>query len=514
MRKIETFDSTLRDGMQGEGVSFSLEDKLAAAEYLDRLGIDFIEGGNPASNPKDSAFFERLRQAPLRHAKVVAFASTRHADKRAEEDPALAAVLAAGTEYVSVFGKSWEMQATDVLFVSPAKNLEMIADTVRFLVSEGRKVIFDAEHFFDGWRADPAYAMATLTAAADAGASVLVLCDTNGGSFPELVTEAVQAVCTRFSLPVGIHTHNDCGMAVANAMAAVEAGASQVQGTVCGMGERCGNADLCTLIANLQLKCGYEVIGGRISRLTATARAVCELANLSIDGRAPYVGFSAFAHKGGMHADAVLKKSESYEHIPPETVGNKRRILMSEVAGRSALLHMIHTVAPELERSSETVSRILQRLKELENEGYQFDSAEGSLEMMIHRETGRFRPHFRLDHFQVIVNEPPQGNSSSALIKIEVAGESEITAAEGNGPVNALDNALRKALGRFYPQLKKMHLADYKVRVLDSGATASMVRVIITSTDGEKVWRTIGVSGDIIEASWKALVDSVEYYLG
>ncbi len=516
MTKIKIFDSTLRDGAQGEGVSFSVEDKLAVVQYLDALGVDYIEGGNPTSNPKDCEFFERACSLELKHAKIVSFTSTHKIGGDPKQDPSLTAVLEANTAYVSVFGKSWDMQVTDILNAKLEQNLEIIESTVSYLTKNGKTVFFDAEHFFDGYKANPGYAMDSIRSAHKAGAKALILCDTNGASFPFEIEPIVAEVVKAFpGVEIGIHTHNDIGMAVAGGVAAVRSGATHIQGTFGGFGERCGNMDLCTAIPNLQLKLGYDCIpAGNIEMLTDTARSVAEAANIGLDPRTPYVGTSAFAHKGGMHSDAVIKKSSSYEHIPPEAVGNSRRVLMSEVAGRSAILLALKNVDPSIDRGSEQTRRVLEKLKEMEHNGYEFEGAEGSLEMLIRKELGRFTPHFGLDKFNVVVNEPSEGKSSIAAVKIYVDGEHEMSAAEGDGPVNALDTAIRRALGVFYPELKKMSLADYKVRVLGSNdGTASKVRVLITSTNGKKTWRTVGVSTDIIDASWKALTDSIEYFL-
>lgn len=517
MTKIKVFDSTLRDGAQGEGVSFSVEDKLAVVQYLDNLGVDYIEGGNPTSNPKDCEFFKRVSELQLKNAKIVSFTSTHKIGGDPEKDVSLNAVLDSKTEYVSVFGKSWDMHVTDILSAKLEQNLEIIESTIKYLTDKGQKVFFDAEHFFDGYKANPEYAMQTILAAKKAGAVALILCDTNGATFPFEVEKIVADVVKAFpDTEIGIHTHNDIGMAVASAISAVRGGATHVQGTFGGFGERCGNMDLCTAIPNLQLKLGYNCIPqGNMELLTDTARSVAEAANIGLDPRTPYVGSSAFAHKGGMHSDAVIKKSSSYEHIVPEEVGNSRRVLMSEVAGRSAILLALKAIDPNIDRNSEQTKKILERLKELEHSGYEFEGAEGSLEMLIKKELGKFEPHFGLDKFNVVVNEPSEGRSSIAAVKIFVDGEYEMSAAEGDGPVNALDTAIRRALGVFYPELKKMSLVDYKVRVLGSNdGTASKVRVLITSTNGKKTWRTVGVSADIIDASWKALVDSIEYYLG
>lgn len=517
MKKISIFDSTLRDGAQGEGVSFSVEDKLAVVEYLDQLGVDYIEGGNPTSNPKDCEFFERVADLELKNAKVVSFTSTHKVGADPAKDPSLTAVLESKTEHVSVFGKSWDMHVTDILNATLEQNLEIICSTVDYLTKNGKTVFYDAEHFYDGYKANPEYAMQTLEAALKGGAKVLVLCDTNGACFPFEIEQITTEVVKRFpNVEIGIHTHNDIGMAVANAISAVRCGVTQVQGTFGGFGERCGNMDLCVLIPNLQLKLGYKCIPAEnMELLTSTAKSIAEAANIGLDPRTPYVGSSAFAHKAGMHSDAVIKKSISYEHISPEAVGNSRRVLMSEVAGRSAIMLALKQVDPTIDKNSPITKQILEKMKKLEHNGYEFEGAEGSLEMLIAKELGKFTPHFDLGKFSVVVNEPADELSSMAMIKICVDGEYETTAAEGDGPVNALDLAVRRALGVFYPEIKKMSLIDYKVRVLDSkGGTAAKVRVLITSSNGKRAWRTVGVSTDIISASWKALIDSIEYYLG
>ncbi|MDK2810517.1 MAG: 2-isopropylmalate synthase [Petroclostridium sp.] len=516
MNKVYIFDSTLRDGAQAEGISFSVEDKLKIVERLDKLGISYIEAGNPGSNPKDLEFFERVKKMKLNNIRLTAFGSTRRVGIKAEDDNNVQSLLKADTPAVAIFGKSWDLHVTDILKTTLEENLNMIRDTLNFFKQKGKEIIFDAEHFFDGYKANSSYAFEALQAAVEGGADCLVLCDTNGGSFPLEIYEITKKVCETFNVPIGIHCHNDTGMAVANSILAVQAGAVHIQGTFNGFGERCGNANLCTIIPDLQLKMGIECIpADNMSKLTSTARFVSEIANVAHDERAPYVGNSAFAHKGGMHIDGVNKNPKTFEHINPGLVGNERRFLMSEVAGRATILSRINEVAPELTKDSPETKQIIDKLKALEHEGYQFEGAESSFELVIRKELGKYKPFFELEHFKAIVSEPSgASHSSSAMIKIRVDGEEEITAAEGDGPVNALDKALRKALERFYPQLKEMHLTDFKVRVLDSKtATAAKVRVLIESTDGEHVWSTVGVSTDIIEASWRALVDSVEYKL-
>ena len=516
MSKIDIYDSTLRDGAQAQGVSYSVEDKIKIVARLDELGIRYIEAGNPGSNPKDLEFFARVGALKLKTARLIAFGSTRKVGIEVADDGNVQSLLQAGTSAITIFGKCWDYQVTDILRTSLAENLAMIGDTIRYLKQQGKEVVFDAEHFFDGYKANADYALQTLSAAAEAGADCLCLCDTNGGSFPKEIFEITAKVVSRFSVAIGIHCHNDGEFAVANSVMAVQAGATHVQGTINGIGERCGNANLCSIVPNLQLKLGFECIPpSRMVHLTSTARFVSEIANLTHNEKAPYVGNDAFAHKGGMHIDAVNKNPISYEHINPEQVGNSRRILMSEVAGRSTLLARINTVAPTLTKDSPETQKVVGRLKELEHEGYQFETAESSFELVVRKLLGKYRPFFELKEFKVIVNEPAvNGMNSSAMIKISVGDQEELTAAEGDGPVNALDNAVRKALERFYPAIKEIKLTDYKVRVLDSDkASAAKVRVLIESTDHREYWTTIGVSTDIIDASWRALVDAIEYKL-
>ncbi|MCL2342833.1 MAG: citramalate synthase [Firmicutes bacterium] len=511
MKYIEIFDSTLRDGAQGEGIQFSLVDKLEIVRALDALGVAYIEAGNPGSNKKDMAFFEEMRSVPLQNAKLVAFGATRRRGIEAADDPNCRSLLAAGTPCVCVFGKSWTLHVTEVLRATLEENLEMVRDTVRFFKDAGKEVIFDAEHFFDGYKADPGYALSVLAAAANGGADCLCLCDTNGGCFPDEIYEMVSKVVARFPEPmrVGIHCHRDTGNAEANSVMAVKAGAVQVQGVYAGFGERCGNAALTTVIPNLQLKLGCLCIPPEnMGLLTETARRICEIANINPDAQAPYVGSSAFTHKAGMHIDGVSKNSISYEHVSPELVGNERRFLMSEVAGRGALLAALRKVAPELDKNAPEATQLVELLKQMEFEGYQFEAAEASFELLVRRRLGQ-KPHFfDLQSYRVL-NE--QDSGCTAVVKLSVDGRTKLSAAEGDGPVHAMDVALRKALEGFYPCLRKMRLIDYKVRVLESrDATAAKVRVLIQSTDGADIWTTIGVSANIIEASWAALTDSIE----
>jgi len=516
MNQVVAYDSTLRDGAQAQGVSFTVDDNLKIVQRLDELGIGYIEAGNPGSNPKDLEFFEQVAALKLKNAKIIAFGSTRKVGTNAAEDRNLQSLLSANTAAVAIFGKSWDYQVTDILRTTLDENLRMIGDTIAFLVSQGKEVVFDAEHFFDGYKANADYAMQTLQAAADAGAGVLCLCDTNGGTFPKEVSEITKKVVSRFNVQVGIHCHNDCEMAVANSIAAVQAGAVQVQGTMNGIGERCGNANLCAIIPNLQLKLGLSCIPPEnMTELTSAARFVSEVANMTFNDKAPYVGNDAFSHKGGMHIDAVSKNPISYEHINPEQIGNVRHILVSEVAGRSALLAKINAVDPALNKDSSETKRILEHLKSLEHEGYQFESAESSFELLVMRLLGKHKPLFTLKEYKVSTHAPSaDGVNSSATVRITVGNEEESTTGVGDGPVNALDKAVRMALERFYPAIKDVKLIDYKVRVLDSDkATAAKVRVLIESADQHASWTTVGVSTDIIDASWRAMLDAIEYKL-
>ncbi len=516
-RKIELLDTTLRDGAQAEGVSFSVRDKLAIAAVLDKLGVPLVEAGNPGSNPKDVAFFEEVRREPPNRAEIVAFGSTCHPGAAPADDPQLQALLAAGTKTVTIFGKAWRLHIREVLRTTDDENERMIRASIAWLVGQGRRVIFDAEHFFYGWRDDRALALRMVAAAAEAGASVVCLCETNGGAFPEDVAEATRAVIERLDgrCTVGIHAHDDSGLAVANTLAAVRAGAIHVQGTLAGFGERCGNANLATILANLQLKLGYDCIpADRMHLLTPSVRHIAAIANVVLPGGLPYVGRRAFAHKGGMHMDGVRKVAASFEHVTPESVGNTRRFLVSEQAGRSAVIDRIRAVVPEIDRDDPGVDEVVRRLKERESEGYQYEGADGSFEILIRKTIRPYRPFFALERLRIlgeITVQPAHSITTSAMIKVRAEGHTEITAAEGDGPVNALDNAIRKALGRFYPRLGEMKLTDFKVRIIDAdAATAATVRVLIESTDGHRIWTTVGVSYDIIEASWLALVDSVE----
>ncbi len=516
MEAVTLYDTTMRDGTQGEQVTLSAEDKLSILRKLDELGIPYIEGGWPGSNPKDARFFAMARKAGLKKARLAAFGSTRRPGGRAESDPNVKALLETETDVVTVVGKSWDLHAEEILGATLDENLRMIEDTVSFLKARGREVVYDAEHFFDGFRRNPEYAIKTLDAAVSGGADVLVLCDTNGGMMPHDIEEGVGAAAAHTPVPLGIHTHNDCAMAVANSLAAVRAGVRMVQGTINGYGERCGNADLISLIGVLQLKMGYECLEQeKLRQLTEVSRFVSEVANVPPSNERPFVGKSAFAHKGGIHVSAIRKNPAAYEHVDPEAVGNRRRVLVSDLSGKSNIAYKAEELGIALGGNGFDSGKIVERIKELEDQGYQFDAAEGSLELLIKKVTGQFEEPFKLESFRVTIEKDQNGPSMShATIKISVRGENEITAAEGAGPVNALDHALRKALYKFYPEIQEMGLVDFKVRVIDGGAaTAARVRVNIESRDTKAIWSTIGVSENVIEASWQALADSVEYKL-
>ena len=515
MRRIEMYDTTLRDGSQGEGVNFSLHDKLQIAEKLDELGFDFIEGGYPLSNPKDAEFFRQAADRDWLHSRITAFGMTRRRDTAAEDDVGMLALRDSKASVITIVGKSWELHVNEVLQVDEAENLAMIRDSIAFLKAEGRHVIYDAEHYFDGFRHDPDFALSTIRTAAEAGADTVVLCDTNGGNLPSWIGEGVEAAIGALRTPLGIHCHNDCDVGVANSLAAVVGGASHVQGTINGIGERCGNADLVSIAVNLALKHDdVDVLAkGGMERLAELSRYVYEAANMNFRPSQPFVGSSAFAHKGGMHVHAVNLLSESYEHIPPEAVGNERRILISELSGRSNIV--AKATRHRLEHDQELMTRILQQVQDLENEGYQFDAAEASFDLLIRKVAGTYQPAFRRLHSRVsVVTREADEPSTEATIKLKVGGGVQHVVAEGDGPVNALDSALRTGLSAAYPNLEQMHLVDYKVRVINSTeGTAARVRVVIESADENDVWSTVGVSENIIEASWLALVDSVEYKL-
>jgi len=516
MKRIQIYDTTLRDGSQGEDVSFSVEDKLHIARKLDELGVDYIEGGWPGSNSKDIAFFRRAKDLKLKHAKLAAFGSTCHPRNNVQSDRNLQALIEAATPVVTIFGKSWDLHVKVALGISLETNLGLIRDSVAFLKSKSREVIYDAEHFFDGFAADREYALATLRAAEEAGAELLVLCDTNGGTITSDIVERFRAAATQVKTPLGIHTHNDSEMAVANSVAAIQNGAVHVQGTINGYGERTGNANLCSVIPNIELKLGMTSIGlENLKHLTEVSHYVSELANLTPRHDLPFVGKSSFAHKGGIHVSAVMKETRAYEHIDPVVVGNQRRVLVSELSGKSNVLYKVEELGLELEKDSPHAKAVVEKLKELEHDGYQFEGAEASFQILFDRLVHNFPEFFELDGFRVITEK--KGSSepySEAVIKLRVDGKEEHTAAEGVGPVSALDRALRKSLGSFFPCIRDVRLTDYKVRVLNNkDATDARVRVLIETSDGQDTWNTVGVSENIIEASWKALVDSITFKL-
>ncbi|SEA17883.1 2-isopropylmalate synthase [Paenibacillus sp. ov031] len=515
-KAISIFDTTLRDGTQGEGVSLSADDKLKIAKKLDDLGAHYIEGGIPGSNTKDIEFFKRVKELNL-NAKVVAFGSTRRKGSIASEDANLKRMIESGAQAATLVGKSWDFHVHTALQTTLEENLSMIYDSIAYLKQNDMEVIFDAEHFFDGFKNNPEYAQAVLTKAHEAGADWLVMCDTNGGTMPHEVYEIVSTLAGRLpQAHLGIHTHNDCELAVANTLSAVQAGARQVQGTMNGYGERCGNANLASIIPNLQLKLGYECVSeDSMRQLTNVARYVSEIANVNMPINQPYVGNAAFAHKGGIHVSAILRDSRTYEHIVPELVGNKQRVLVSELAGQSNIVSKAQELGLEFDPSSANSRQIIEKIKDLEHQGYQFEGADASLELLIREANGDMKELFTFESFKMLV-EKVAGKSvvSEAFVKLNVGGTSAYTAAEGNGPVNALDNALRKALVQYFPSLANMHLSDYKVRVLDEkDATAAKVRVLIESKNTENTWNTVGVSENVIEASWEALVHSFRYAL-
>ena len=514
--KIDVFDTTLRDGAQSPGISFSIEDKLRIIQELDEFGMDFIEAGNPGSNPKDFELFERASHLNLKHAKLAAFGSTCRVGIQANEDESLQKIIKSGTDYVVIFGKSWMLHVEQIIKTSAGENLRIISDSIKFVRANGKRVFFDAEHFFDGYFDNREYALEVLRTAQNAGAETIILCDTNGGTMPDKIGAVVREAREKIRVKLGIHCHDDTGLSAASTIEAVKNGAAHVQGTVNGLGERCGNANLCVLIPNLQLKLNYECVPhDNLKNLTGLARLIAEISNVSFNERAAYIGGHAFTHKAGMHIDAVNKLPVSFEHIQPESVGNVRNTLISEIAGRAALLNRMKLFAPDIAKNAPELSEVLAHVKSRENEGYQFENAEGSLDLIILEALGRRVNFFKIERFKVDLPEPFRSRKAIAHIKIRINEERASTAeTDGDGPVNALDIALRAALTRFYPKLEDMRLIDYKVRVLNSSAaTAAKVRVLIESTDNLHVWRTVGVSADIIEASWKALLDSVEYKL-
>ncbi|HKK46383.1 MAG TPA: citramalate synthase [Balneolaceae bacterium] len=515
-KKIHIFDTTLRDGTQGEKVAFSAKDKLRIAQRLDAFGIDYIEGGWPGSNPKDMQFFELARNVSFDHAKIVAFGSTCRTNTDPASDRNIQRLVEAGTPAVSIFGKSWLLHVKEALKTTADENLKIIRESVAYLKEHGKEVIYDAEHFFDGYKSDPEYALKTIEAAESAGADTLVLCDTNGGTMPSEIFTIVEEVQSHLSTQLGIHAHNDCELGVANSLAAVDAGCRHVQGTINGYGERCGNANLCSTIPNLQLKQNYHCVPEeKLEELTTLSHFVSEVANLNPDNRQAFVGQSAFAHKGGIHVSAVMKNEATYEHIIPEEVGNRRRVLVSDLSGKSNIRYKSEQLGIDLETQSDDIPEIVEKLKKLENEGYQFEAAEASFELLVQKLTDEWQDFFRLEGFRIIVEKNVSGDSrTEATIRLSVNGQTEHCAAEGSGPVHALDRALRKALHRFYPGIKGMHLQDYKVRVLNQKeGTDAQVRVLIDSAESDKNWTTVGVSRNIIDASWEALSDSFNYYL-
>lgn len=517
MIKVALYDTTLRDGAQGEGISYSVMDKVSIAKELDLLGVQYIEGGWPGSNPKDMEFFLKMSKVRLKNSQLCAFSMTRRLNTKAENDPNIKSLLKAQIPIITIVGKTWDLHVTDVLKASLEENLEMIKDTVGFLTSKGLVVFYDAEHFFDAYKSNPKYSLQTILAAQEAGAKTICLCDTNGGSLTSEVAKITGEIRSKISAGLGIHCHNDAGVAVANSLAAVEAGADMVQGTINGIGERCGNADLIPIIANLKLKMGIDCIpDAKLKELTYVSHFVSEISNMKQRNDQPFVGGSSFAHKGGMHINAVMKNPKTYEHIDPESVGNTRRILVSELAGKTGVLIRAKDLNLDLNKDDPKTKKILKLVQKLEHEGYHFEAAEASFELLMKRAMNKYKKFFELEGFRVVI-EKKSGKeelTTEAILKIKVKGVKEHTAADGDGPVNALDNALRKALKDFYPNLSKMRLSDFKVRVLDEKAgTAAKVRVLIQSQDESDSWNTIGVSGNIIEASWQALLDSVEYKL-
>jgi len=516
MKRVAVYDTTLRDGTQGEGISFSAEDKIKIAQHLDGFGVDYIEGGWPGSNPRDIEFFKKVSHIRFRRAKIAAFGSTRHVQTAVEKDRNIRDILEAETPVVTIFGKSWDLHVREALKTTLDENLNMISESVQYLKSKGREVIYDAEHFFDGFKSNPSYAIRTLEIAKDGGADVLVLCDTNGGTITHEIAEIVRAVKEQISHPLGIHCHNDSDMGTANTVIAVLQGCSHVQGTFNGYGERCGNANLCTVIPNLQLKLGYQCIPkAKVRKITDISRYISEVANMVHVKNAPFVGESAFTHKGGIHVSAVMKNKRMYEHITPEEVGNRRRVLLSDLSGRSNVIYKAGEMEIDLSGDSSVIKNIVNDIKVREHNGYFYEDAEGSFELLTRRHQGKMLDFFRLEGFRVIIEKKLDNPSyCEVTIKLDVDGREEHTAAEGDGPVNALDNALRKALEKFYPSLKKMRLTDYKVRVLEGKeGTSAKVRVHIDSANQHATWGTVGVSENIIEASWQALADSINYHL-
>ena len=515
MNTVKIYDTTLRDGTQAEGVSLSLQDKLKIAKKLDQFGVHYIEGGWPGSNPKDMAFFKEAKKMSWKKAKIAAFGSTRRANIKVADDANVKSLIAARTPVVTVFGKSWDLHVTDVFKTSLKENLAMIFDTVQYLKKKNKEVIFDAEHFFDGYLANPEYAIKALKAADEAGADLLCLCDTNGGMIPAKIAEIIEVLKKETKTPLGIHCHNDSDTAVANSVSAVETGAVHVQGTINGIGERCGNANIVSIVPILQLKLGIKVFPeSKLKELTELSRYVSEVCNMAIDDSAPFVGKSAFAHKGGVHVNAMMKNPKTYEHISPGLVGNKTRFLVSELSGATNILIKAKELDLELDKQTPETRKILNTIQDLENEGYQFEAADASLELVMKKAMGKYKPFFELCGFRTSVEKRDGELISEATVKVKVNGQEELTAGEGDGPVNALDNALRKALSKFFPVINKIHLTDYKVRVINSGGgTGAKVRVFVQFRDEKTDWTTVGVSENIIDASWHALVEAIEYKL-
>ncbi len=515
--KISIYDTTLRDGAQAEGISFSIEDKIKIVKALDKFGVDYIEAGNPFSNPKDAEFFRVVKDVKLTHSKLVAFGSTRYKNKLPQEDLGILSLLNTPVDTVAIFGKSHDFHVTEILNTTLEENLEMISSSIEYLTKNGKSVVFDGEHFFDGYKSNREYALKTLVYAQNAGADFLVLCDTNGGCFPFEIEEIVNDVKKHVSIPIGIHTHDDTGCAVASSISAVKCGATMVQGTFTGFGERCGNANLSSIIPGLQIKLGYDCVPSeKLSKLTQTAHYISEIANISLKPTFPYVGKSAFAHKGGMHVDGITKNSKTFEHIKPDEVGNERSFLLSEVSGKKTIISKIKNLIPDIEERKEQLGSIVDLLKEREFQGYVYEAAGASFELLVLKHLGIFNDFFKIVHYKTISDEHSvYEKEASAIIKIAVGEETTVTAAEGDGPVNALDKALREALSKFYPDtISKIKLTDYKVRVINTGeGTESCVRVSIETSDDTNSWVTVGASTDVIAASLKALVDSIEYKL-
>jgi 2-isopropylmalate synthase len=518
MSFVFIYDTTLRDGNQARGVSLSLEDKLLISQKLDELGVHYIEGGWPnPTNLTDINFYQKIKKIKLKNAKIAAFGSTRRPRIKAEDDEGLKYLLETKAPVQTIFGKSWDFHATSIIKTTLDENLKMIEDSISYLKKNASEVIYDAEHFFDGYKNNPEYALKTIHAALEGGADWIILCDTNGGMLPHECEKIFSDVKSKFNCPIGIHMHNDSGCAVANTLICVAKGATQIQGTINGLGERCGNANLCTLIPDIQLKMGHETVGlKRLKQLREVSLYVTEIANVHHDFRQPFIGEAAFSHKGGAHIDGILKNTSSFEHIDPGLVGNERTYILSDQAGGSAIVEKLKTFVPDLDKKGPRVRKLLLKLKQMESEGYQFEAAEASFKLLAKKELGMYKELFLFKGFRVIEEKRSLNNIpySEATIKLEANGITEHTAAEGDGPVNALDNAIRKALSRFYPEISKIRLIDYKVLVINAKAgTGARVRVLIESTDGHEYWGTVGVSENIIEASWLALIDSINYKL-